>query len=174
MRFSSHFHFPPRGPAVIACALLALAGCADNRPPEQDTDTGAPNDTDEPADTDEPDTDEPEGLAIVGTWTDDWGTQHHIDEALWKQVYPNGDDERYHLLDHDNAARWVVARNDEANPWNPELYSRFDWLRDGDVLHVCQSVFDAEDADAARQAAPADPEDLDGGCGGFSWSTLTR
>lgn len=150
--------------------LAASIGCAG----VVDDDTGAPDtdatDTDTDADTD---TDDPDGFALVGSYVDTWGTQHTITEELWTQTFPNGDGERYHLVGHDNGERWAIARNDADNPWNADKYSRFDWVVDGGDLWYCQSVFDAETADDARNATPADPGDRDGGCGGFTWTALT-
>lgn len=150
--------------------LAALIGCTG----EGVDDTDAP-DTDAP-DTDDTDTDDPvdpDRFALVGEYVDVWGTQHTITEVLWIQTFPNGEGERYHILDHDNGARWAIARNDADNPWNANLFSRFDWTVDGDDLWYCQSVYDAATEDDAREATPADPSDLDGGCGGFTWTALT-
>lgn len=153
--------------------LAALVGCIDAHPDTgvADTDVG---DTDPTPDTDTDDTGEPTGLALAGHYTDSWGTQHVITETTWTQTYPNDDQELYHVQGYDNDERWVVAQNDVENAWNGGLYSRFDWHRaDDDSLWYCQSAFAAQSADEAQAATPADPADLDAGCGGFSWTALT-
>ena len=66
------------------------------------------------------------------------------------------------------------AQNDAANMFNPGLYSRFDWVVDGEDVFVCQAAFDKATAQDAAAVAPSDDSDpLNGGCGGmFPWTQL--
>ena len=108
-------------------------------------------------------------LPLRGSWVDGWGGSHDIREWAWAMG-----DSTYHIVDYDIEERWIVAQNDEDNTWNPGLWSRFDWTEVEDSLWFCQTAFDADTEQAARDAGPADDSAPDSsGCGGFAWSALT-
>lgn len=109
-------------------------------------------------------------LAIIGTYTDDWGYLHVIDGDTWIQ----GGSSRFELLDFSNEERWAVALNAATNEWSPGAYSRFDWTVAGSTLWYCQTAYDAPTLEQALATAPADAADPEaGGCGGAPWSRLT-
>jgi hypothetical protein len=110
-----------------------------------------------------------DALEIVGDYTDDFGGTHEITADTWT-IDGAG---VFHVLDFDNDTDYLVAQNDADNTYSPDLFSRFEWVENGDGLYLCQSVFDAESESAAHDAAGADPDDLETGCGGFPWSVLT-
>lgn len=139
-------------PIVLPATLCALAACDPPLPPG---DTGA------------------DGLEIVGTYTDAFGTSHEISDSAWIQTFPGYEPMSFDISAWDNAERWVVARNGEDNAYDAGMWSRFDWSAGSDGhLYYCQSVFSAESEQGATDA-PAAGEDLDAGCGGFSWTDLT-
>jgi hypothetical protein len=108
-------------------------------------------------------------LPIDGTWTDTAGSTHVIDSWSW---VTNGST-TFHISK--SGPSWVVAQNDASNAYNPELWSRFDWsmAMDGTGAYVCQTAFDAADAAAAEATPPADPTQLDDGCGGSAWTFMS-
>lgn len=113
-------------------------------------------------------------IPILGTWTDEFGTTHEIDESRWTQAYLGYDPLVFELTTWEPAERWVVGRNGEDNAFDPGLWSRFDWLDAAGVgLYYCQVAFAAETEDDAAAAPAADADDVDGGCGGFPWTALT-
>lgn len=105
---------------------------------------------------------------IAGAYTDEYGSMHLIDAATWTL-----DTSVFHILAFDNDADYLVAGNDPANEFFPDLFSRFDWSIDGDAVHYCQTAYDAPDQQTAESTPPADPGDLTTGCGGFPWTLLT-
>lgn len=107
-------------------------------------------------------------ISIGGVYQDDYGFSHRVSDDAWVSG-----DSRFEVLDWSNDERWIVVHNDPDNEFNSDLYSRFEWTWDGDVLFYCQSVYDAPSEANARSRARADGDDLYGGCGGFSWSRLT-
>ncbi len=109
------------------------------------------------------------GLEIIGAWVDDWGTSHDIAQDSWTM----GDD-LFHISQLDNQADYLVAQNDAANAYNPELWSRFDWTWHEGELYYCQIAYDAADEASAAGNEDADRADLDAGCAGFSWSRLSE
>jgi hypothetical protein len=129
-------------------------------------DSNPPDDSD-PGESDSP-TDPPPGdIAIMGAWADNWGGLHDITNDAWV----NGES-TYAISMYDNDHGLVIAQNDAANPYNPGLWSRFDWTYDGDALYYCQTAYDAASEGEAMSAQPADNTNLETGCGGFSWSRL--
>lgn len=110
------------------------------------------------------------GLEVSGSWIDDWGTSHDIDQESWIM-----DDSVFHITQFDNGADFMVAQNDADNAYNPELWSRFDWMYDtGGALYYCQIAYDAADEATAAANEDADRSDLDAGCAGFAWSCLNE
>ncbi len=140
--------------------LTVLAACgSDPKDDTTDTDTGKPTDG---------------GLAIAGSYVDAFGTAHEITDTLWTQTFAGYDPSTFEIAAYDNDASYLVAQNGSDNAYSAGLWSRFDWMADGDDLYYCQTVFDAADQAGAEGAARADDTDLDGaGCGGFPWTLLT-
>jgi hypothetical protein len=142
---------------------------------DADTDTDSDSDTDTDTDTDsDTDTGAVDPLAIAGSYTDEWGTTHLISDTEWSQQYYGYDPSVFQIASYDNAEYFIVAQNDPLDPFNPSLWSRFDWSETGGALYYCQSTFDAateQDALATPRADDSDPSA--GGCGGFPWTNLT-
>ena len=151
---------------MSSVVLFALAACSGPDEPET-TDTPV-----ETEDTEDTDTGMPESLEIAGSWTDDFGSEHEIDEVTWTQTYPGYPPYLFHVASWDNAGGWLVAQNDSANGYSADLWSRFDWTWQGTDLYFCQSAFDAASEAAAEAAPAADAGDLGAGCGGFPWTGL--
>lgn len=107
--------------------------------------------------------DEPD---IVGEYTDEYGDTHTIDAASWTNSAGV-----FHIEQWNDEDGWLVAQNDAANEYSPELWSRFDWVWMADDLFYCQSVFDGATLDAALAGSAND--DLMTGCGGFAWTAMT-
>ena len=154
--------------------LFFLFACGDK---EEDTgfdveDTNVEDTDTEDTDTENTDTDDTEDtsienpLEIIGSYSDIWGGSHTIDEASWTDGYGG----IFHISQFDNDSDWLIAQNDAANSWNPELWSKFEWTTDANGgLFYCQSAYDAATEEDAMAAA-ADASDLATGCGGFGWS----
>jgi hypothetical protein len=136
--------------------LAVVAGCTGDDS-KTTTDSGAPTTT-------------PTVLSIVGSYEDEFGTEHVITEEVWTQTYPGAAPLTFEIDTF--GADWLVAQNGPDNAYSPDLWSRFDWVEvDGD-LYYCQTAYDAPDAASAEAATPADTTDVDAGCGGFPFSML--
>jgi hypothetical protein len=111
------------------------------------------------------------GLAIAGSYVDNWDGHHMISSVAW-----TGGGSAYHIAAFDNAERWIVAQNDQRNEFNPCLWSRFDWTEADGVLYYCLSAYNAESQAAALATPAADSSDpATKGCGalpGFPWTSL--
>ena len=110
-----------------------------------------------------------DALEFIGSYTDSWGGTLEVTADSITDGYGNA----FHISTFDNDGNWLVAQNDAANEYFPELWSLFDWTLDGEQLYYCQAVYDAATADDAQSAAHADSSDLESGCGGFGWTGLT-
>lgn len=114
-------------------------------------------------------------IEIAGSYTDDFGAAHVVDDSSWSISYPGYSTSLFHLTQYDNAGDWAVGENDAANEFFASAWSRFDWHVDPitSELWMCQTGYaEANEADALA-LTPADSTDLAYGCGGFSWSLLT-
>lgn len=110
-----------------------------------------------------------DALEIAGSWVDNYAGSHEITQSTW--VMDMGG--TFHISQYSNGDDFLIAQNDAANAYNPDLWSRFDWTYDGSDLYYCQSAYDAASEAAALAATPANASDLNSGCGGFAWSALT-
>jgi hypothetical protein len=149
----------------VTCArwiiLIDLVACSGDDADESPATTGGTGDTGTPP---------AEALAIVGSYTDEFGTEHVIDDASWTQTFPGYGSSVWTITSYDNDGMFLVAQNSPDDAYSPDLWSRFDWVGD---LAYCQTAYDAPtEADALATPRP-DDTDLAGGCSGFSWTDLT-
>jgi len=115
-----------------------------------------------------------EEIEIAGSYDDSYGGEVVITTSGIESIGIDiGSIGIYHFSSVDNEGNFAIARNDEANTYNPCMWSRFDWTTDGGDLYYCQSAFDAADEQTAAKVPAGDAEDLETGCGGFAWSKLT-
>ena len=112
-------------------------------------------------------------LEIAGNYMDNFGSSHTITQTEWDDGFGI-----FHILTYSNAADFLVARNDSGNAFNPDLFSRFNWVFFQNDLYYRQSPNDAPteaEAGATDTADRTDPPN--GGCGlpdfDFPWSLLT-
>lgn len=106
---------------------------------------------------------------ISGTWTSNFDEEYTFSEETIESPYSTfivvaiGDD-------------YIICQNDADDAYNPSLYSKFVFTNiTAGNFNYCQSFFNAasqEDIENAEE--PSDSSDLDSGCGGFSWSYMTK
>jgi hypothetical protein len=103
-----------------------------------------------------------ENPAIAGRYTDNFGGYQIINQDTW-----NSTGMIFNLCFVENGAKELYAQNAGTNPYNPWLYSRFEWTTDAQHnLWYCQQVYNAnslEEAEEAPRANPSNPS-VDG-CG---------
>jgi hypothetical protein len=117
-----------------------------------------------------------EPLAICGEYADEFDTSYVITATSWTLTYAGSDPLASDITLYDNEEQYVVGRNDSANAFNPNLWSRFDWTQFDTALWVCQSAYDAPSEAAALATARPDDSDpsVDGSCGVGAWSRLSE
>lgn len=141
-------------------SLILFTACSETDP-ENDSDT----DTDVIADTDT-DTDD---IEILGAYSDQWGTDHTVDSQVWTMG-----DSIFLITAFSNEDNYAIAQNDSGNLYDPELWSRFDWIENSDGLWYCQTAYNAASEEEALDTPAAEPsEPNNSGCGSFAWTNLT-
>ena len=106
---------------------------------------------------------------ISGTWTSNFDEVYIFSAQTIESPYSTytvvavGDD-------------YVICQNDVDDAYNPSLYSKFVFTNITDSsFNYCQSFFNAESQEEIESMdEPSDSSDLDSGCGGFSWSYMTK
>lgn len=115
----------------------------------------------------------PPPALLVGDFVDDYGSTHTISTESW--IHGSAE---YRVVSWDAEAQHAIAQNAERNPTERGLWSRFDWvLLDASSEYpwaYCQIVYDAEDEQRARDAAPANREEPRNGCNGHPYTRMKR
>ena len=107
-------------------------------------------------------------IEITGLWTSNFGGVEGINAAKFGV-------NRIHEFDNDN--NWVVIQNPSDDMWNPDKFARIVWTDvSGDSFYYCWVDFGLDTAEMAKTSTnTADATDPDNsGCGGFSWTKLTK
>jgi hypothetical protein len=142
------------GPLLVAVTLLSLqrTAAAQSTPAPRDSSQHPP-------------------AAILGAFTDDYEGRYTISPTLWT----HGSRARYHILKWNVAEQYAIARNDDNNPGEMGLFSRFDWMpldMAPFTWAFCMTAFKAPSADSAERTIPAKRESPRTGCGGFPFSRM--
>ncbi len=109
-------------------------------------------------------------LPVFGIWDDTAGF-HAVTDHAWL-LWSSWGTSRFDITQSDAAGGWLVAKNAASNQYDPGLWSKFEWFEATGQLYYCQTAYNAASEGAAVSAVPADQSNLNGGCGGFAWSTL--
>ena len=181
---------------ALIFALFFVVSCGDgnnDKKADNDADTAEENDSDaadsgnsgndedadsgdsENDDSDSGDTEEPAKThELIGKYADNWGGNHIISDTAWFQPSSYGDT-LFHITQFDSGKDFIIAHNDAVKSWNPEKWSRFDYVIDGGKIYLCQIAFDKETEEEAVAETSADRTDLtEKGCNGAPWSKLTE
>lgn len=111
---------------------------------------------------------------ILGEFEDDYGIRYSITKREWHQL----PDARYRIVLWRPDAQYLIAQNDEANPSDPGMWTRIDWMALSDMplyeWAFCMSAYDAPTADEAERESNANREKPRTGCNGFPFSRMRR
>jgi hypothetical protein len=107
-------------------------------------------------------------LEVIGTWESEFG-EETISAEIWSYAA---------IVEYDNETNIVITQNPDGDDpmLFPNAYSRIVYTEPvDDVFSYCTSDYGLETLEEAREAmGDADPENLESGCGNFSWTTLTK
>lgn len=147
--------------ALFGAASLCLTGC-----PAGDDDDSSGDDDDSSGDDD----DAP--LNIYGLFDEGFGSGVAVTELGWLTWSEFGTSQfDFTRTDLDNGR--LVAQNSTGNEYFPDLWSRFEFFGTAQEGYFCQSSYDAASEEDAVAAPAANPLDLEAGCAGFPWSTIS-
>ncbi len=112
-------------------------------------------------------------LAIVGTYTDEFGGDHQITASTWTSF---GGSSVIHIIAYNNERQFLLGQNDAVHSFNPDQFARQDWTDFNGSLYYCSTVYNGATLDAAYagQANASDPRT--GGCdavNNFPWTRLS-
>ncbi len=119
---------------------------------------------------------DPESLLALftGDFVDDYGNRYSIDPERWVQQ----PDIRYQLSEWHVSEPLAVAQNDAANPSDPGLWTRIDFLlfedREEYEWAFCYTTYRASSVEEALAATAADRSSPLTGCNGFPFSRMKR
>jgi hypothetical protein len=114
-------------------------------------------------------------LEIVGSYIDNYSTEHLITDSSWLIDYGSLDEYYYLITQYSNVDQYVIAENDDNNgALEAGRWSRFDWTYDANsYLWVCQTVSDALTEELALSTeAPDKSNPSQGGCRNYGWMRL--
>ena len=107
-------------------------------------------------------------IAVAGTWTSNFGGMETITSTSW-----NGTP----IIEFDNDANVAYTQNAADASWGANQFNKLVWsgLTDNSVYY-CTVDFGLDTLAAAKTSTKtADSSDPDNsGCGGFSWTKLTK
>jgi len=116
--------------------------------------------------------------SIDGFYKDNFNGFQLVGKKIWISG-GNFGELLFHYCKTINTQNYLVAQNDASNNYNPNKYSRFEWIVLGDDAWYCQQVFSAdtevgaEDFNKYPKADSSDPEKI--GCGKdgqFPWTKM--
>lgn len=109
----------------------------------------------------------PADVEVAGEWTSEFYPSLTITNEKWGENA---------IVSFDNAKRFAITQNPADAEWNAGKFNREVWVpATTGAFHWCTEAFAQDSAKAAEEAtAKADAADLEAGCGGFSWTRLTR
>ena len=116
-----------------------------------------------------------EELEIIGSYIDNYSSEHVITQNGWLIDYGSLEEYYYIITQFSNTDTFLVAENDNSNGI-PEAgaWSRFDWTYDqNDALWVCQTTNIAENQEAALATEKPDNSNPSStGCEPYGWLKL--
>ena len=127
-----------------------------------------------------------DGIEIEGTWENAlYGEIDVIDDESWSSDFGDGPTVS-EIVEFSNSERYAVLSGADFTDPDKTVYSRVVWTEpEGDSFYFCTATFGCEtveltatgygDEETITCNAPMpDQTDMDKGCGGFSWTALSK
>lgn len=147
-----------------------IFSCDGNKTETVDAETG--DETAEESDDENDDSDQVEEIEtheLIGMYKDSFDGPHIISNTVWDQGGMMG---RFNIEFFDSEQLYIIAQNSSNNAWNPDKWSRFDYFIKEGKKYFCQTAYDLETMEDAKETAPAENGNLESGCNGFNWTEL--
>lgn len=140
---------------LAAIVALGLVACGDS---EDSADNNKVNNHQE----------QPTGISVSGTWVTAYETVEEISDTKWDYAV---------IVAYDNAERFAITQNPEDDAFGPSKFNKLVWTEVvEDSFYYCMVAYGQEtQADAEGTTETADESGVEtDGCGGFSWTKMTR
>lgn len=109
---------------------------------------------------------------LLGTFEDDYKIEYELNENVFFQKPST----RFHIIKWNISEQYFIAKNDSTNPYDPNLYSRIDWVQLENMSPFkwgfCLSMYNASSADSAEIINTADRSNPKTGCNGYPFSRM--
>lgn len=125
-----------------------------------------------------------ENFELNGHWNDGFADhtisagRNLIDQVWGRWDFTGGGNTTYQsIVEFNNSSKFVYTYTESCTTagWCTIGYSRIVWVYSGGSLYTCTEVLPKSTLSQAKaDATHADPNNLNGGCGGFGWSVMTR
>ncbi len=110
--------------------------------------------------------------ALLGTFVDDYNSQHRIDASRWRQ----GTRTVYDIVAWHVDSQYAIARNGASNPADGGRWTRIDWMELRDMAPYtwafCLSAYNAPSGEAAERTRIAQRGAPRTGCNGFPFTRM--
>ena len=111
---------------------------------------------------------------LQGTFEDDYGIRYTINDTMWIQ-HPAA---KYHIIDYDTTAQYLLVQNHKDNKTDGGLYTRIDYMSFTGMepfrWGFCLTIYNAETLEKAKATLIADRKNPKAGCNGFPFSRMKR
>ncbi|MEO9886728.1 MAG: hypothetical protein ABJR05_04805 [Balneola sp.] len=110
--------------------------------------------------------------SIQGIFQDDY----NIEYELTAKVFYQKPETKFHILKWNVDEQYFISQNDSLNPYDPNLYSRVDWMIFENMepyeWGFCLSDYNAITADSAEAVNVVDRSKPKTGCNGYPFSRM--
>lgn len=109
---------------------------------------------------------------LIGSFQDDYNIEYELSEKLFFQKPGT----RFHILKWNIDDQYFIAINDSLNSYDPNLYSRIDWVEFEGMepfeWGFCLTAYKAATPDSAEAVTIADRNNPKTGCNGYPFSRM--
>ncbi|MEQ9279841.1 MAG: hypothetical protein RLN83_10095 [Balneola sp.] len=109
---------------------------------------------------------------LIGSFHDDYNIKYELTEKVFYQKPGT----RFHILKWNLDDQYFIAQNDSLNSYDPNLYSRIDWVEFENMATYewgfCLSAYNAATADSAETVNVVDRSNPKTGCNGYPFSRM--
>ncbi|MBO6623041.1 MAG: hypothetical protein JJ892_07735 [Balneola sp.] len=109
---------------------------------------------------------------LTGSFKDDYNIEYELTEKVFYQKPAT----RFHILKWNIDEQYFIARSDSLNSYDPNLYSRIDWIKFKGMQPFewgfCLTAYKANTPDSAEIATVPDRNNPKTGCNGYPFSRM--
>ncbi len=116
-------------------------------------------------------------ISIKGSWTDNWNTDHTIENAVWESKSSYGTSV-YTIHYYSNNESYLIYQNPEDASYNPSKYGRRVWHKiNENKFAYCEDIYGKDTYNKVFNSTAVKPvyvSETETNCGGFTWTIAER